>query len=341
MSRSARLTLANFVCRFGDKQVLLDQFDEVIVPAFFNSPPRTYGKTTYHLFDLQLTNLNEDREEEPAIIGRFVQDSEITRSHTLASDTLVANPASMESATSARFALILSSHTLIYIAETSYAPSLSKFRATMMMHILNAWKSRTDQMAREIKASMSGGQKISMKDARASARQELPLPTLEILELPSSARIKDFLSQFDTIAAVKYRLIDPNHTSDFSQLIQQLRKAKEETGSANLELVEKKPTDKEALARQLEDATADGNVEADITGKTKDGGRLSGSNEQFSYSYELVDLPQNLGRGARNAYTHLRELIRTGVVRISDAVGNKRRKFEDITRRARTNDYNG
>lgn len=309
------------------------------MPAFFNSQPRSYGKTSYHLFDLQLTSLGDDGREEPAIIGRFVQDSEITRSHTLAKDILVADPASMESATSARFVLILSSHTLIYIAETSYAPSLSKFRATMMMHILNAWKDRTDQMARDIKKSMSGDRKISLKDARAKARQELPLPTLEILELPSSARINDFLAQFDIIAQIKYRLIDPNHSSDFSKLIQQLRKAKEETGSKNLELIEKKPTEIKAIARQLEDATADGNVEANITGKTKDGGRLSGSNENFSYSYELDELPQDLDKGARNAYAHLQKLIRTGVVRVSNAVGNSRRKFEDITRRAKNNDY--
>lgn len=49
MSYKANMSVANFTCRFGDDYVLLDFFQEIVKPAFFDSPPREYRKNQFYL----------------------------------------------------------------------------------------------------------------------------------------------------------------------------------------------------------------------------------------------------------------------------------------------------
>src|SRR5262245_16884504 len=79
MARGLHLELANFHCRFGERWVLLDLAEEIVIPAFTTSElERTYGDTRYFFYDQQLLRL---RGAEPAlgIAGRFVKDTLLTR----------------------------------------------------------------------------------------------------------------------------------------------------------------------------------------------------------------------------------------------------------------------
>jgi len=52
------MQVANFTCRFGEKFVLLDMFDEVVMPAFTNlKRKRKYGDAEYFLIGASWLNL--------------------------------------------------------------------------------------------------------------------------------------------------------------------------------------------------------------------------------------------------------------------------------------------
>jgi hypothetical protein len=75
-------TFANFICRFGDKHVLMDYLLEIVTRAFTKDTyVRTYGKTTHFLF-YQVEIVTLDKDSVPAVkalAGRFIKDTELTR----------------------------------------------------------------------------------------------------------------------------------------------------------------------------------------------------------------------------------------------------------------------
>ncbi|QID17581.1 hypothetical protein G3580_07935 [Nitrogeniibacter mangrovi] len=327
----ANIKVANFVCKFGGQAVMLDHFFEVIYPAFFNSSPRTYGDTTYHFFDLGLELVEIDGVKEPVLFGRFVRDAKISRTHVLEGEFLRRDDASIDDASAAHFSLILSNHTLAYVALTSKAPSLQSFRATVHRHVLDAWKDFTLKLASEYqKSERQNGKKILKNEAVSFVRKELvPMPTLELRPLPSAASIKKFLMQFEKISWVKYSIEETNHTLDSKKLVQGLRAAKKGTNSESIELIEKKPKDKAALAKQMEGVVGEGNVGAQVKGTSSTGAVMTGSNEEMAYSSEL-DISGNPNQMAAIAVQHVFSALATGILRLGFMIGDGAKKADAI-----------
>lgn len=317
MAFKPSLTIANFICRFGDQKVLLDLFREIVYPAFFDSGPRSYGKSSKNslfLFDLKLADLGSNSIPEPVIAGRFVRDMDLTRSHVLRDDKLVPNPAEMESATSARFVLILSSHTLLYVPETPYAPSLGTFRSTIQFHLSKAWSKYIKSEARRKRKLDPRGPTI--REITLALMEEVPRPELNIHELPGHISIRDFLQKFQKINRVEYRIDDTNHTTDFLPLVEQLRTQKQATESDKIIIVERNPKNIPALSKQLHGALRDGNVNATITGKAVNGGTISGSNEEFRLLVPLGNVPQSMNGFIKSIFIKFRGLVDGGEVRV-------------------------
>lgn len=288
MAYKASLNVANFTCRFGDKKVLLDLFPEVIYPAFFESPPREYSKNIFHLFDLMLLNIEEG---EPVIAGKFVRDTDLTRTHVLREDRLIPNPDMMESATAARFILILSSHTLLYVPETPHAPPLGMFRSTIQFHLKKAW---AKYIKSELKRLKKENPKANRRELLLTLSEETPPPELNLIELPSNITIERFLDKFKQIDQVEYRINNTNHSNDFEPLINDLREQKEKTGSSSIILIEQKPTNKDILSQQLNAVTSAGHVSAKVKGKGQNGEKISGTNEEFRLSVPIGEISENM-----------------------------------------------
>jgi len=339
MSYTPKLHFANFTLRFGDAAVLLDKFDEIVEPAFFDAPPRIYGDNEYYIFDPKLTELGEGDSAQPAIVGRFVRNSELRRSHVLSGEALVPAPEAMSSATGAVFALLLETHTLLYVAATPSAPTLQHFRATILYHVSTYWQKYVEMTARElvVASKREGSRRLTLAEARVQARRALPQPTLEILPLPSSTQIEDFLSQFAKISFVRFRVIDSNHSIDGMGLVRQLRATKRATQSKSVELIERQPKDIKALTTQISNATGEGNVEAMVSGKSEDGATISGSNDKFSYSSEF-SLSKTPLETASKAANKLAELVADGVLRLAKNAKAVHDKVEEIRKRARNDD---
>ena len=118
---------ANFVCHFGELE-LLDYLNEIVIPAFVLRRGERRFKDGRYFFDaVEIVNLSSDTSmQELAICGRFVKDM-IVRSEQrwdTVAGTLVTEARKLETAPSAVFVLLLASHKLIYLLETTSAPGL-------------------------------------------------------------------------------------------------------------------------------------------------------------------------------------------------------------------------
>jgi len=79
--KSLNMEMGNLICRFGDKKVLLDLAEEVVLPAFIdNSLVRSYDKTSYFFYDVSpVVLLNNQHEQVIGIAGRFIKDTTLER----------------------------------------------------------------------------------------------------------------------------------------------------------------------------------------------------------------------------------------------------------------------
>jgi len=54
--------MANLICRFGEKKVLLDMLNEIVLPAFLDSMlRRRYEDTSYLFYDVKLVLLDDNK----------------------------------------------------------------------------------------------------------------------------------------------------------------------------------------------------------------------------------------------------------------------------------------
>ncbi len=340
MSFHPKMTVANFTCRFGEKFVLLDLFKEIIEPAFFNSPPREFRGNNFYLFNLEFMDAGIEKSPNPVIIGRFVRDTNLQRNYVLRESILIEDEDEIESATAAKFILILSTHTLIYVTETPYAPPISMFRSTIQYHLNKSWAMHLKQVAKERQrqknSNATSDKKTSLRDELLKLIDEIPKPDLEINELPTQLSIKNFLDKFKTIDKVEYRILDTNHTTDFTPLIKQLREQKTATNSTQIIVIENKPKNKGAVASQLHDSVADGNVKAIINGISKSGGKIKGSNDMFSLSIPLEGLPSSMIGFAKQVLLKYKSLISNGDILVHNPKNTD--KLKSITPKKKLDD---
>ncbi|MGR5367346.1 hypothetical protein [Photobacterium damselae] len=82
MSFVKRLEFGNYTLKFGEKKVLLDMFDEIVMPSFWEMKyVRKLGDSSEYFFlDTELITL-DDNVEEPVlgITGRIVKNTKLKR----------------------------------------------------------------------------------------------------------------------------------------------------------------------------------------------------------------------------------------------------------------------
>lgn len=74
------LQFANFICRFGDKKVLIDLLEEVIIPAFQDYKlERNAGHYQYFFHNVEIIKLEDETVPTIGIVGRYVQNTQLQR----------------------------------------------------------------------------------------------------------------------------------------------------------------------------------------------------------------------------------------------------------------------
>lgn len=331
MAFKETLAIANLTCTFGSDKVLLDYFFEIFYPAIFESSPRSYDKTTYYLFDLSLSDLKNNTGYEPVLSGRFVKDSEMQRDYVLRNQALVENSSKMEFASSARFVLVLSTHTLLYVKETANAPSINAFRSTLLYHLKNSWMKYINNESARLRKIKNKRTDPKIQEIKKKLIESIPMPELRIVELPNPESIKSFLAKFEKIDSVVYKIHDTNHSSDFKPLINKLRSEKKATGASQLSIVEKNPTKKTELTKQIDDSTKAGNVDVVVSGTAKTGEKIIGTNDEFKMIVKMPGLPKKMSEFTEKIYSKFNELVSQNKIKVLTVTSEIRNKLQAIS----------
>lgn len=328
MDNTKRVSFANFVCRFGDKHVMLDLAEDVVVPAFLDGGQRKYGDSRYIIQEASIANFGTSSDVHLVLMGRLIKDTTLKRDQVLVNGKLVKSKASIESAPSAVFVLILDTHKLLYLPETAYAPSLSAFAATVR-HLVKE-KHKHYLNGRYEVAGGRGG-----VETRRSLLERFPYPTVEVVPLSSTDDFEHFLRQFKTLQQVRIELIDTNNEVDGMELIKTVRNIKDGIKADGASVTYRRSGGlkiREAIER-FTGLAEDGNTKMSFAGKDKEGDKLAGNNEQFKlaipFDVESTD-PKVIGRKLFDVF---REKIKAKLLKIQPVEQSARNKVISLARK--------
>ncbi|MEG3663060.1 hypothetical protein [Celeribacter halophilus] len=318
--RQHNASFANFICRFGDK-VLLDYAKRIVIPAFTKDTyVRSYGKRThYHFYEVELMNLDES-DEDPIMVlaGRFVKQTELTRTQVFDDEKgLIRDEASLLSAPSAFFVLILNNHRLIYFPETPHAPDLNAFRVTAE-HFL---RQRHKEYVEALYEKSRGDDEPPTKKALNVAH---PRPTLEVVPLTGKADIATFMRRFEKLKRINFRVVKPNDDINAGEILGQVRELSDALGSTNTKVTASSSDglDIDAVIEAVTEATSSGNQDVSVSGIDTNGNNLSGNNEQFKLSAEIENVPLKKASLVKRLVEKFTQLKETGSINAPSAGAN-------------------
>lgn len=319
--RQHNATFANFICRFGDEKVLLDYAKRIVIPAFTKDTyVRSYGKKThYHFYETELMNLAGD-DDDPIMVlaGRFVKQTELTRTQIFDDEKgLVQDEASLLSAPSAFFVLILNNHRLIYFPETPHAPDLNAFRVTAQQFLRQRHKEFIDKRYEKTRGDDDAPTKKSLYDAH-------PRPSVEVVQLTGKADIATFMRRFEKLKKINFRVVRPNDDIDAGEILGQVRELSDALGSTSTKVTASSGDglDIDAAIEAVTEATGSGNQDVSVSGVDTNGNALSGNNEQFRLSAEIENVPLKKASLVRRLVDKFTQLRSDGAINAPKADSN-------------------
>lgn len=319
--RQHNATFANFICRFGGEKVLLDYAKRIVIPAFTKDTyVRSYGKKThYHFYETELMNLAGD-DDDPIMVlaGRFVKQTELTRTQIFDDEKgLVQDEASLLSAPSAFFVLILNNHRLIYFPETPHAPDLNAFRVTAQQFLRQRHKEFIDKRYEKTRGDDDAPTKKSLYDAH-------PRPSVEVVPLTGKADIATFMRRFEKLKKINFRVVRPNDDIDAAEILGQVRELSDALGSTSTKVTASSGDglDIDAAIEAVTEATGSGNQDVSVSGVDTNGNALSGNNEQFRLSAEIESVPLKKASLVRRLVDKFTQLRSDGAINAPKADSN-------------------
>lgn len=307
-SFSQNLTIANFTCRFGDKFVMLDLYDEIIYPAFMTKIKRKYGDSTYFLNNVTLFKFENS---ELAIAGRLIKDTILEREQLYVDGEIVADPKSLQSSPSSFFVLKLSDHKLYYVKENKGAPALDQF-ATTIGHFLSDVYSK---WMRDKYDNINNVRRVRTWD---DLRGEFPPPKLELTAMANESSVTQLIAKFKTINAVEVHLRDTNHELDNSKIFGDMRRLKDGIGADDIALKTKKDgdvgLDKAGVGSLIAQQATTGNSTLKVSGQSLAGDKMTADNEQMKVSIPIKALPKDIKLAAIKIWEKVKEQTSLGVL---------------------------
>ena len=307
---TTKMNLANFTCKFGEKYVMLDLFEQVVFPAFMENRIRTFGDASYSFLDQQIAKFDDD---EVCLCGRLVKDTIVERSQIMVDGKIVEDHKSMESAPTSFFVLLLSNHKLLYVRESPGAPSLSSFTSTISLFLGDAYK---EWIRTVYDNKKNNNKKITWK----ALYSQIPPPKVTVTPMSSEDSVSAFIEKFKAVNAIEVRVLETNHELDNSPIFGEMREIKELIGADNMLLRSQKSgavgLDKANLAKLISSQAGDGNTEVTIKGTAINGEKITAKDDSFSIAIVISKLPKNVLSAAGKVYEKLKNQLSLGIVSI-------------------------
>lgn len=314
----------NFICHFGN-DVLLEYLNEIVLPAFLNtSLIRKYGNTQYLLLDVKLVNLKSDRGSEeytPALIGKFVMDTELQRNQILVDGKIVPDRRKIKSSPSSLFVLLLDNHKLIYSKQVPGAPGLFAFRTTIELFLKICRREYINELVNANKTARILDPKIS-KIAKSALADSIQSPNLEIVPIANKRNLTSLVNQFKILKEINVKVVRPNSELNNDGLYDTVDDARSQVNADTTSLIHRNSggLNKDETIKQLVPAMQ-GNASVTLRGIGLSDARLVGTNEEISVK-EPMDVPADVFEGALVMFNTFIKLIRRKVLLVGNVINS-------------------
>jgi hypothetical protein len=312
-SFARNMNLANFTCKFGER-VMLDLFDEVVMPAFEDGYIRTFSDASYFLIDVGLHRWSKDGLiTEMAIAGRIVKNTVLARDQIFKDGKIVKDHAELASAPTAVFVLLLSNHKLLYVRENVGAPSLNTFASTISQFLSQSFR----KWIRGVYDSKNhGGRNTTWADLM----KEFPPPVLEVTPMATESSVSAYVEKFSVVNAVEIQLIETNHELDNLPIFGEMREIKDKIQADDISLKTHKKgkvgLSKDGVKKLVATPAAEGNSKIVIRGTGIGGDRLVAKNDSFNVAIPVPNMPQEVGPAAGTLLKKLQDQMALGIINL-------------------------
>ncbi|EPF6144397.1 hypothetical protein LJQ30_001645 [Acinetobacter baumannii] len=322
------LEIANLVCKFGEHN-LLDLYEEVIVPSFFNNKNRKAGKSNFYFDEVSLVNLGKDilgTKDTIAIVGRFVKQTQLEREqYRDASGKLVKDKKKLASAPSAIFALILNNHRLLYAAETKYAPTTENFRSTLSYFIRNEQINYKDSLP---------------KDKRNLFLKEFPIVEITLTPLTNQKTLNENIYLFTKLKKVTFILNDRNSEIDGEDMFRQMQEVSDESGGqGKFEITNNEGLNQKVIAKEANKATIQGNQKIILLGTDKSGNKLKIDNEDVKIQTSVNIVQNNIFLSVLHMFSEFTKLLKSEEIKVKKTDTETQKVLNKIDNNKVTNIY--
>ncbi|MES2307342.1 MAG: hypothetical protein V4507_00630 [Verrucomicrobiota bacterium] len=311
MSRTHKqIEIGNLVVKFGADLKLLDLFDEIIGPAFFDdSLQRKYGDTSYLFHKPRLIKIKD----EVCLIGRLVKNTVLLQQQILVGNNLKSASGSMPSSPSSLFVLVLSCHRLIFVKEHKGSPGTKEFKATFSWHL----KKKYGQFIRSLSQILDPEKNV--KPTLKELRIKYPFPTVDLTPIGSEESLVSFVHKFKTLEVITASLLATNDETDNADLFRDIRSSNDRIRSHKTTLRyenTKTGLNKAEAIDQLTVLAKQGNHSLKLIGHDKNGEKLSGNNENFKVESTIESLPHDPKEAGETLFGHFEDLKKDKIISI-------------------------
>lgn len=318
--RKHELTFANFICKFGLRNNLLDYAEQVVLPSFMtNEVVRTYGRTQYIFHKVKLVELAKKKSGMPvlALCGHFIKDTNLVREQVFDGARLSANKAVMQSSPSAFFILLLHNHRLLYYAETAHAPPLAQFQTTVEYRMRAVWRTFIDESY----------ERLGKKTTKKELRNINPPPIVSVVPLAKRGEVPNLLKQLSKITSMKFYLLRPNDEPRADIALGSLEERFSRAGPQSLTVTasDSKGMDLAESRDIIGEALEDPSLELNVKGTYKSGEKATIENKDLALSEHVSPAPSDK-KMSKKLYKKFRDLVASGAV-ISPAPSRKAKEI--------------
>lgn len=337
MSFAKKIEFGNYTVKFGESKALLDEFDSIVMPSFFEMKyiRKIKGKGEYFFIDTKLVKLSSDNEAPVlGIAGRIVKNTKLKRDQIFRRDGgLIEDQMELETAPSSTFLLILNNHRLMFCREVSGAPTVQNFQSTSQYCLTQRHREFIQEKFDKAKTERESDSSLE-RVTKVKLLAELPFPQLRITPLAGKQDLKEFIARFNNIEELSIKLLPTNKEEidnddfwvGFGARREQLNSSAATAKFSN----PKEGLDAEAVYSQTSAATNFGNSEIKLKGSDIYGDTLKGSNEDFSLFVEVDELPKNVELAATEKYGQFIKLVQAGVISLPSVTGEVINKIKSI-----------
>lgn len=337
MAFTRKLEFGNYTLKFGEDNVLLDLFDEIVMPSFLEMKfvRHLKDKGDYFFLDTQTVVLDPNPESPVlGIIGRIVKNTKLRREQIFRTDGgIIEDKSELETAPSSTFLLILNNHRLILSKEVPGAPTIQNFQSTSQYCLTERYKEYISEEFEQAKIAKEENPDLE-RVTKKSLKEGLSSPNLRITPLSDKESLQAFVERLHHIDRVTIKLLPTNREEiDNDDFWADLGRRREEMNSlsAKVEFANKKDgLDNQIVFNQASSASNLGNSEVKFKGYDEQGDTISGSNDDFSLSVELDELPRDAERAAKLKYGTFNHLVETNIIAIPQLIDEVTNKIKSI-----------